>query len=50
MCGQIRNINYNSPEILLVSNSVSEDMDKAKDMARDFNKKVWEKRLLTLKE
>lgn len=50
MCGQIRNINYNSPEILLVSNSVSEDMDKAKDMAREFNKKVWEKRLLTLKE
>ena len=27
-----------------------EDMDKAKDMAREFNKKVWEKRLLTLKE
>lgn len=50
MCGQIRNINYNSPEILLVSNNISEDMDKAKDMAREFNKKVWEKRLLTLKE
>lgn len=50
MCGQIRNINFNSPEILLVSNNISEDMDKSKDMARDFNKKVWEKRLLTLKE
>lgn len=50
MCGQIRNINYNLPEILLVSNSISEDMDKAKEMAREFNKKVWEKRLLTLKE
>lgn len=50
MCGQIRNINFNSPEILLVSNSISEDMDKAKDMAREFNKKVWEKKLLVLKE
>ncbi|MBE6062999.1 MAG: hypothetical protein E7207_05440 [Clostridium butyricum] len=50
ICGQIRNINCNSPEILLVSNNVSENMEKAKDMAREFNKKVWEKRLLTLKE
>lgn len=50
ICGQIRNINFNSPEILLVSNSISKDMDKAKDMAREFNKKVWEKKLLTLRK
>lgn len=48
ICGQIRNINSKLPEVLLVSNDVSEDMDKAKSMARDFNKKVWEKRLKEL--
>ncbi|MCE5221997.1 MAG: hypothetical protein LLF98_12240 [Clostridium sp.] len=48
ICGQIRNINSKLPEVLLVSNDVSEDMDKAKNMARDFNKKVWEKRLREL--
>ena len=48
VCGQIRNINTQLPEVLLVSNDVSEDMEKAKNMARDFNKKVWEKRLREL--
>lgn len=48
ICGQIRIINLKLPEVLLVSNDVSEDMDKAKSMARDFNKKVWEKRLIQL--
>jgi hypothetical protein len=48
ICGQIRNINFKLPEVLLVSNDISEDMDKAKNMARDFNKKVWEKRLREL--
>ena len=48
VCGEIRNINSNLPEVLLVSNYISEDMDKAKNMARDFNKKVWEKRLREL--
>ena len=48
ICGQIRNINSKLPEVLLVSNVVSEDMDKVKNMAREFNKKVWEKRLREL--
>lgn len=48
VCGQIRNINPKFPEVLLVSNDVSEEMNKAKNMARDFNKKVWEKRLIEL--
>ncbi len=48
ICGQIRNINSKLPEVLLVSNEVSEDMEKAKSMAREFNKKVWEKRLIEL--
>lgn len=45
ICGAMRNMNYNVPEILLVSNSISEEMDKAKEAARQFNKIVWEKSL-----
>ncbi|MFW2489874.1 hypothetical protein [Clostridium chromiireducens] len=48
VCGQIRNVNLKLPEVLLVSNEVSDDMERAKSMARDFNKKVWEKRLIEL--
>lgn len=45
ICGAMRNMTYSVPEVLLVSNSVSEEMDKAKDIARQFNKIVWEKSL-----
>ena len=48
ICGKIRVINYVSPEVLLVCNEVSEDIDRAKEMARDFNKKVWDKKLKEL--
>ncbi len=45
ICGAMRNMKYNLPEVLLVSNTVSDEMDKAKDAARQFNKMVWEKSL-----
>jgi hypothetical protein len=48
ICGQIRNMKSELPEVLLVSNDISEDMEKAKNMAREFNKRVWEKRLREL--
>lgn len=48
ICGKIRNINHRLAEVILVSNDISKDMDKAKNMAREFNKKVWEKRLREL--
>lgn len=48
ICGQMGSINYKLPEVLFVSNEETEDMDKAKNMARNFNKKVWEKRLRKL--
>lgn len=48
ICGAMRKINYNVPEVLLVSNNISEDIDKAKDIARHFNKIVWEKSLKRL--
>lgn len=34
--------------MLLVSNNISQDIEKAKVMAREFNKKVWEKNLKKL--
>lgn len=48
ICGQMRSVNFTLPEVLLVCNEISEDIEKAKDMARDFNKKVWEKKLREL--
>ncbi|MGL4108956.1 hypothetical protein [Clostridium sp. LP20] len=48
LCGEIGKININLPEVLFVSREVSEEMEIAKDMARDFNKKIWEKRLMKL--
>lgn len=44
LCGQIGRINKKHPEVLFVSRDVSEEMDRAKDMSRVFNKKLWEKR------
>ncbi|MBD7912951.1 MULTISPECIES: hypothetical protein [Clostridium] len=43
LCGSISKINDVVPEMLFVSKDVSEDMDKAKDMARDFNKMIWKR-------
>lgn len=48
ICGQMGSINSKLPEVLFVSNDETEDMEKAKIMARNFNKKVWEKRLRQL--
>lgn len=45
ICGQMGSVNTKLPEVLFVSNDISENMDKAKNMARNFNKKVWEKQL-----
>ena len=48
MCGALGKINTELPEVLFVSNDISYDMDYAKEKARDFNKMIWEKRLLKL--
>lgn len=48
ICGQVRKASNDFPEVLLVANSLSEDMERAKDMARKFNEKVWEKSLREL--
>ncbi|MGL5378640.1 hypothetical protein [Clostridium sp.] len=46
MCAEVGKGNKVSGEVLMVSKDISENMDKVKGMARDFNKKVWEKGLL----
>jgi len=46
ICGNIGRINNTLPEVLFVSKEITEDMDKVKDMAREFNKMIWEKRLI----
>ena len=33
-------------EVILVSNEISDDMDKSKELIRSYNKKIWEKGLL----
>lgn len=43
LCGALQKSAGSSPEALLVSNSVTAEMDKAKDIARNFNKVLWER-------
>lgn len=46
ICGDIGRINNTLPEVLFVSKDISAGMDKVKNMAREFNKMIWEKRLI----
>jgi late competence protein required for DNA uptake (superfamily II DNA/RNA helicase) len=48
-CAEVgKNISNDSRigEVLLVSKEISEDMDKAKEITRGYNKEIWEKGLL----
>jgi hypothetical protein len=46
ICGDIGRINNTLPEVLFVSKDITEGMDKVKNMAREYNKMIWEKRLI----
>lgn len=48
ICGEIGKENSSLPELLLVCNDENEEIEKVKDRTREFNKKVWEKRLQRL--
>lgn len=48
ICGEIGKENSSLPELLLVCNEENEEIEKVKDRTREFNKKVWEKRLKRL--
>lgn len=43
LCGKVGKVNRELPEVLLVCNTVSEHIDKVKELSRDFNKIIWEK-------
>lgn len=44
ICGQIGVINKKLPEVLFVSNEITEDMNKVKKISQGFNRKVWERK------
>ncbi|PRR83134.1 hypothetical protein [Clostridium vincentii] len=46
ICGNIGRINKILPEVLFVSRDITEAMDNVKNMGREFNKMIWEKRLI----
>lgn len=43
LCGKACKTNEMIPEVLLVAREASEEIDIARNFARDFNKKVWER-------
>ena len=45
ICAYIGKVNKFMPEVLLISKSTTLDMDTAKDISRNFNKIIWEKKL-----
>lgn len=45
-CGAINNTNEILSEVLLVSREVNENLDEARSIIRDFNRSLWEKKLL----
>ncbi|MGL4774481.1 MAG: helicase-related protein [Clostridium sp.] len=48
LCGELGKENETLPEFLLVCNEENETIESVKNRAREFNKKVWEKRLGSL--
>lgn len=45
ICAYIGKVNKLMPEVLLVSKETTIDMNTAKDISRNFNKIIWEKKL-----
>lgn len=43
MCASINKIKEIQSEFIMVSKDISEDMDNAKSIAREFNRRLWEK-------
>lgn len=46
MCGAINGKSEIQSEMIMVSKEVSEEMDKAKSITREFNRRLWEKQYL----
>lgn len=48
LCSEIGRINKKLPEVLFVSREITSDMDKVKNITRNYNKKKWEEKLRLL--
>ena len=46
LCGSLKVDKKFLPEMLLVSKEISDDMYESKKIARGFNQKLWERKLL----
>lgn len=47
LCAEVGKDNKRSGEVLMVSKYISVDMENAKKISRDFNKKIWERGFLS---
>jgi late competence protein required for DNA uptake (superfamily II DNA/RNA helicase) len=46
-CGKVgKGDGLKRAEVIFLANTISEEMERAKDMARSFNKEAWERKLL----
>lgn len=48
MCASINSSSEIQSELILVSKEISQDMDNAKSITREFNRRLWEKQYLRL--
>ena len=46
MCGSINSTREIQSELIMVSKEISQDMDNAKSITREFNRRLWEKQYL----
>ncbi|WP_294389155.1 hypothetical protein [uncultured Clostridium sp.] len=46
MCGSINSTREIQSELIMVSKDISQDMDNAKSITREFNRRLWEKQYL----
>lgn len=44
LCGNISRLKSGKSEVLFVSKDISREMEITKDMAREFNKRIWERK------
>ena len=46
MCASINSTREIQSELIMVSKEISQDMDNAKSITREFNRRLWEKQYL----
>jgi late competence protein required for DNA uptake (superfamily II DNA/RNA helicase) len=46
LCGNASNLESATTEVLFVSREISAEMENAKNMAREFNKRIWARKYM----